>query len=74
MDEDYPVLGTPGLQWEDQRLGEGYPQTAPEGDVSGMGPTGKQGAKLDQGKCVPSALNAPANIQIRLMRKDVWTV
>ena len=26
--EDYPVLGTPRLQREDQRLGEGYPQTA----------------------------------------------
>ena len=39
--EDYPVLGTPGLQWEDQRLGEGYSQTAPEKDVSRMGPTGK---------------------------------
>ena len=46
----------------------------PEGDVSGMGPTGKYGAKLDQGKCVPSALNAPANVQILLMRKDAWTV
>ena len=50
------------------------PKQPPEWDVSGMGPTGKQGAKLDQGKCVPSALNAPANIQIRLMRQDVWTV
>ena len=50
------------------------PKQPPEGDVSGMGPTGKQGVKLDQGKYVPSALNAPANVQIRLMRKDVWTV
>ena len=50
------------------------PKQPPEGDVSGMGPTGKQGAKLDQGKCVPSALNAPANVQIQLMRKDAWTV
>ena len=50
------------------------PKQPPEGDVSGMGPTGEQGVKLDQGKCVPSTLNAPANVQIRLMRKDVWTV
>ena len=50
------------------------PKQPPEGDVSGMGPTGKQGAKLGQGKCVPSALNAPASVQIRLMRKDTWTV
>ena len=53
MVENYPVLGTPGLQWEDQRLGEGYPQTAPEGNVSGMEPTGKQGAKLDQENAFP---------------------
>ena len=25
----YPVLGTPELRGEDQRPGEGYPQTAP---------------------------------------------
>ena len=25
----YSVLGTPEVQWEDQRLSEGYPQTAP---------------------------------------------
>ena len=25
----YSVLGAPELQWEDQRLGEGYPQTTP---------------------------------------------
>ena len=55
-------------------LVKAIPKQPPEGDVSGMGPTEKQGAKLDQGKCVPSALNAPANVQIRLMRKDVWTV
>ena len=55
-------------------LVKAIPKQPPEGDVSGMGPTGKQGAKLDQGKCVPSALNAPANVQIRLMRKNVWTV
>ena len=56
-------------------LVKAIPKQPPEGDVSRMGPTGKQGAKLDQGKCVvPSALNAPANVQIRLMRKDAWTV
>ena len=55
-------------------LVKAIPKQPPEGDVSGMGPTGKQGAKLDQGKCVPSALNALATIQIRLMRKDIWTV
>ena len=27
--EDDPVLGTPGLQGEEQRLDEGYPQKAP---------------------------------------------
>ena len=53
---------------------EAIPKQPPEGDVSGMGPTGKQDVKLDQGKCVPSALNAPANILIMLMRKDAWTV
>ena len=26
---NYPVLDTPEFQWEDQRLGEGYPQIAP---------------------------------------------
>ena len=26
--EDYPVLGTSRLQWEDYRPSEGYPQTA----------------------------------------------
>ena len=46
----------------------------PEGDVSGMGLSGKQGARLDQGECVHFVLNAPANVQVRLMRKDVWTV
>ena len=55
-------------------LVKAIPKQPPEGDVSGMGPTGKQGAKLDQGKYVPSALNAPANVQIQLIRKDAWTV
>ena len=55
-------------------LVKAIPKQPPKGDVSGIRPIGKQGAKLDQGKCVPSALNAPTNVQIRLMRKDVWTV
>ena len=55
-------------------LVKAIPKQPPEGDVSGMGPSGKQGARLDQGECVHSALNAPANVQVRLMRKDVWTV
>ena len=55
-------------------LVKAIPKQPHEGDVSGMGPTGKYGAKLDQGKCVPSALNAPASVLIMLMRKDAWTV
>ena len=55
-------------------LVKAIPKQPPEGDVSGMGPSGKQGARLDQGECVHSTLNAPANVQVRLMRKDVWTV
>ena len=27
--EDDPILGTPGLQWEEQSHNEGYPQTVP---------------------------------------------
>ena len=50
------------------------PEQPPEGDVSGMGPTWRYSAKLDQGKYVPSALNAPASVLIMLMRKDAWTV
>ena len=50
------------------------PKQPPEGNVSGMGPTGKQSVKLDQGKCVPPSVNAPANTQSWLMGKDVWTV
>ena len=44
-----------------------------EGDASRMGPMWGYGAKLVQGKYVPSALNAPANVLTILMRKDVWT-
>uniref|UniRef100_A0A7N2KKE4 Tryptophan--tRNA ligase, cytoplasmic n=1 Tax=Quercus lobata TaxID=97700 RepID=A0A7N2KKE4_QUELO len=40
-----------------------------------MGPKGKQGVNSDQGKCVPPpSVNAPANTQSWLMRKDVWAV
>ena len=49
------------------------PKKPPEGDASRMGPTWEYSAKLVQGKYVPSALNAPANVLIMLMRKDVWT-
>ena len=55
-------------------LVEAIPKQSPEGDVSGRGPIGKQGVGLDQGRCVPSALNASGNTQIRVMRKDVGTV
>ena len=50
------------------------PEQPPEGDVSRMGPTWRYNAKLDQGKYVPSALNAPASVLVMLMRKDAWTV
>ena len=50
------------------------PEQHPEGDVSGMGPTWRYSAKLDQGKYVSSALNAPASVLVMLMRKDAWTV
>ena len=49
------------------------PKKPPEGDVSRMGPTWGYGAKLVQGKYVPSTLNAPTNVLTILMRKDVWT-
>ena len=39
------------------------PRQPPKRDVNGMGPAGKQGVKLDQGKCVPSSINAHANTQ-----------
>ena len=39
------------------------PKQLPEGDVSEMGPTGKQSVKLDQGKGVFPSVNAPANTQ-----------
>ena len=46
------------------------PKQPPEGDASRMGPTWWYGAKLVQGKHVPSALNAPASVLTMLMRKD----
>ena len=36
------------------------PKQPPKRDVIGMGPAGKQGVKLDQGKYVLSSVNAPA--------------
>ena len=50
------------------------PEQPPERDVSRMGPTWRYSAKLDQGKYVPSALNALASVLVMLMRKDAWTV
>ena len=47
------------------------PKKPPEGNASRMGPTWGYGVKLDQGKYVPSALNAPASVLNMLMRKDV---
>ena len=47
------------------------PKKPPEGDASRMGPTWGYGVKLDQGKYVPYALNAPASVLNMLMRKDV---
>ena len=42
----------------------------PKGDASRIGPTWGYGAKLVQGKYVPSALNTPANVLTILIRKD----
>ena len=72
--EDEPVLGTPGLQGEEQRLDDGcHQKKPPEGNARRMGPMWGYGAKLVQGKYVPSALNAPVNVLTMLMRKDAWT-
>ena len=49
------------------------PKKPPKGDASRMGPMWGYGAKLVQGKYIPSALNAPANALTMLMRKDAWT-
>ena len=49
------------------------PKKSPERDASRMGPTRGYGAKLVQGKYVPSALNAPASVLTMLMRKGAWT-
>ena len=48
------------------------PKQPPKGDASRMGPMWRYDAKLVQGKHVPSALNAPANVLTILMRKDAW--
>ena len=72
--EDDPVLGTSGLQGEEQRLDDDCPpKKPPEGDASRMGPTWGYSAKLVQDKYVPSALNASASVLTMLMRKDTWT-
>ena len=72
--EDDLVLGTPRLQREEQRLIEGCPQKSPMKEMRvEWDPRGGYGAKLVQGKYVPSALNAPANVLTMLMRKDAWT-
>ena len=46
------------------------PKKPPEEEASIMRPTWGYGAELVQGKYVPSALNAPANVLTILMRKD----
>ena len=48
------------------------PKKPPTGDASRMGPTWGYDVKPVQGKYVPSAVNAPANVLIILMRKDAW--
>ena len=48
------------------------PKKPPEGGASRMGPKWGYSAKLVQGKYVPSALNALANVLTILMRKDAW--
>ena len=51
--EDYPVLGTPGLQWEDQRLGKGYPQTAPWRGCEWNGALRETGCKIGSRRMRP---------------------
>uniref|UniRef100_A0A7N2LM88 Bulb-type lectin domain-containing protein n=1 Tax=Quercus lobata TaxID=97700 RepID=A0A7N2LM88_QUELO len=56
-------------------VAEAIPKQPPQRDVNGMRPIGKQGVNSDQGKCGrPPSVNAPANTQSWLMRKDVWAV
>ena len=50
---NYPVLGTPELQWGDQRLGEGYPQIAPWRGCEWNGAHGEAGCKIGSGKMRP---------------------
>jgi len=47
------------------------PRKPPEEEASRVGTTWGYGAELVQGKYVPSALNALANVLTILMRKDV---
>ena len=49
------------------------PKKPPKEEASRMGPTWGYGVELVQGKYVPFALNAPANVLTILMRKDAWT-
>ena len=46
----------------------------PEEEASRMGPTWGYRVGLVQGKYVTSALNAPINVLVILMRKDAGTV
>ena len=46
------------------------PKKSPEGEASRMGSMWGYGTKLVQGKYVPFALNASANVLTILMRKD----
>ena len=45
------------------------PKKHPKEEASRMGPTWGYGAKLVQGKYIPSALNAPTSVLTMLMRK-----
>ena len=45
-----------------------------EEEASRMGPTWGHGVGVVQGKYVTSALNAPINVLVILMRKDAGTV
>ena len=59
-----------GLKGKNNFSLKAAPKKPPAGDASRMGPTWGYGAKLVQGKYVPSALNAPANVLTIVMRKD----
>ena len=46
------------------------PKKPPKEEASRVGPTWGYGVEMVQGKYVPSALNAPANVLTILIRKD----